>query len=49
MDWPLIWLVVGLPVALTVMGWGTFAMIHADEARGRRRDQELRKRTSPNG
>ncbi len=40
MDWPLIWFFVGLPTTMALMGWATFAMIHADEAKGRKRALE---------
>ena len=42
-----LWLVIGLPTTMALLGWATFAMIHADEAKGRRREDELRKRTTP--
>ena len=48
MDWPLIWFVVGLPVTGALMVWGTFAIIHADEAKSRRREK-LRKNSSVDG
>ena len=39
MDWPLIWFAVGLPVTGALMVWGTFIIIHADEARSRKREK----------
>ncbi len=49
MDWPLIWFALGLPVTGALMVWGTFVIIHADEARSRKRRRELGKTTSTDG
>lgn len=49
MDWPLIWFAVGLPVTGALMVWTTFIIIHADEARSRKRQQKLKETSSTDG
>lgn len=44
-----LWFLIGLPTTMALLGWATFAMIHADEAKGRKREDELRKRQSTDG
>ena len=43
MGWQVAWIFIAPAVALGLMGWGTFALIHADEARSRRREAEMKK------
>ena len=33
----ILWFLVATPVGIGIMLWGTFAMIHSDEAKGRKR------------
>ena len=37
MDWRLVWLFASPLVAVAGMVWGTFAIIHADEAKSRKK------------
>ena len=39
MDWKIVWLFVSPVIALAGMIWGMFAMIHADEARSRKKNK----------
>lgn len=41
--------IAGVAASLGVSVWGTFAMIHADEARSRKREEALKKSTSTDG